>query len=298
MKNKILKMITILLVVSTLMINCKKNDTNNDNNKITSIITSFYPMYIMTLNVTKDINDVKVSNMTKPQIGCLHDYQLTPEDVVCLEKAQYFVINGGGMETFVNKIVKQMPNIKIIEASKGIELIKGYGDEGDNPHLWVSVSTAIKQVRNIEEQLSSLDIKNRVAYKKNADEYINKLEKLKTKMHQVLDPVKNKNIVTFHEAFPYFAKEFDLNIVDVIEREPGSEPSAKEISDIIASVKKLNVKALFAEPQYPAKAAEIIAKETGIKVYILDPGVSGDMELDSYINTMENNLITLQEALK
>ena len=113
-----------------------------------------------------------------------------------------------------------------------------------------------------------------------------------------LDNVKNRDIVTFHEAFPYFAKEFNLNIVGVIEREPGSEPSAKELQETIEQVKKLKVKALFAEPQYPAKAAETIAKETGSKVYTLDPVVTGPMDADAYINIMDSNLKILEEALK
>ena len=98
-----------------------------------------------------------------------------------------------------------------------------------------------------------------------------------------------------------FAKEFNLNIVDVIEREPGTEPSPKELEETIDKVKELKVKALFAEPQYPAKAAEVIAKETGAKVYTLDPAVTGESKADAYddyINTMKKNLDVLKEALQ
>ncbi|HBW36866.1 MAG TPA: zinc ABC transporter substrate-binding protein, partial [Desulfosporosinus sp.] len=123
-------------------------------------------------------------------------------------------------------------------------------------------------------------------------------EALRTKMHQSLDGVQQRNIVTFHEAFPYFAKEFNLTIAGVIEREPGSAPNAKELSETIEQVKSLKIKALFAEPQYPTKAADSIAKETGAKVYTLDPIVTGPIEADAYINLMESNLIILQEALK
>lgn len=89
-------------------------------------------MYIETLNVTKGIPNVKVINMTKPQTGCLHDFQLTPEDLKTLEKANVFIINGAGMEAFMDKVIKQQPNIKVIESSKGIALIKDKTGE-DNP---------------------------------------------------------------------------------------------------------------------------------------------------------------------
>lgn len=270
----------------------------NKTEKPITIAASFYPMYIFALNIAKDMPNVTVIDMTKPITGCLHDYTVTPDDMKKLDRAQFFIINGAGMESFMNKITSQMPNLKIVDSSKGIQLIKGEGDEGDNPHLWVSISNAITQVSNIGNQLSSLDPANAPKYMANTKAYITKLEAERDKMHQALDSVKNRDIVTFHEAFPYFAKEFSLNIAGVIEREPGSEPSPKELTDTIDKVKSLKVKALFAEPQYSAKAADIIAKETGAKVYNLDPVVTGPLDADAYINIMDSNLKTLQGALK
>jgi zinc transport system substrate-binding protein len=187
--------------------------------------------------------------------------------------------------------------LKIIDSSTGIELIKGEGDEGDNPHLWVGISDAIQQVKNIGSQLAALDPDNASDYNANTDIYVKKLEAEREKMHKALDDIQNRDIITFHEAFPYFAREFNLNIVGVIEREPGSQPSAKELADSIATINSLGVKALFAEPQYPATAAETIAMETGAKVYTLDPAVTGPMDADAYIDIMDSNLKILQEAL-
>jgi zinc transport system substrate-binding protein len=304
MNSKATKILTGILLVSLIIFvlgNSYQNSANakSENNRLT-IVTSFYPMYVHTINVIKDVKGVNLINMTKPQTGCLHDYQLTPDDLKTLEKAKVFVINGAGMEAFLAKILKQMPKLKIIEASKGITLIKGDGEEGDNPHVWVSISNAIQQVKNIGNQLAKIDPANGDQYRKNADAYIKKLETLKKKMHQGLDGIHNRNIITFHEAFPYFAKEFKLKIVAVIEREPGSEPSAKELADTVKTIKKSKVKGLFAEPQYPAKAAETIARETGVKVSILDPAVTGEANGDTnaYLKVMEKNLKSLQEALQ
>jgi zinc transport system substrate-binding protein len=202
------------------------------------------------------------------------------------------------METFMDKVVSQLPALKVIDASKDIPLINGYGEEGANPHLWVSISNAIQQEKNIGQQLATLDPEHAAQYNANTTTYVGKLEELQARMHQVLDGVGKRDIITFHEAFPYFAREFNLNIAAVIEREPGSEPSAAELADTIEIIKKSGINALFAEPQYPSRAAETIAKETGAKVFILDPVVSGPMEADAYINIMERNMKTLQEALK
>ena len=301
--NKIFKVFLVMALSIVFLSACGRNsaiDKDKENGKAFTVVTSFYPMYIATINITKDISGVKVINMTKPQTGCLHDYQLVPEDMQKLEKANAFVVNGAGMEVFLDKAVKQQPNLKIVDASKNIPLLKDEKGE-ENPHVWVSVSNAIIQVNNIAEQLAELDTVNAEKYKNNAGVYTKKLEALRTDMHSSLDNVKTKDIITFHEAFPYFAKEFNLNIVDVIEREPGTEPSPKELEETIDKVKELKVKALFAEPQYPAKAAEVIAKETGAKVYTLDPAVTGESKADAYddyINTMKKNLDVLKEALQ
>ena len=270
--------------------------TAHADSKPVRITASFYPMYIATLNVTKGIPGVEVRDLTKPMTGCLHDYSVTTDDMKQLSKTDIFVVNGAGMESFLDKVIKQLPHVKIVSASDGIDLLKGA--EGDNPHVWVSVSLHIKQIRNIASQLAKADPQHAKGYNSNAAVYVAKLEKLRSDMHKGLDGIKTHDIITFHEAFPYFAKEFGLRIVAVIEREPGSEPNAKEMAETITIVKKAKVKALFAEPQYPAKAAQTIARETGAKLYTLDPAVTGPMKDDAYIKIMTNNLSELRKALK
>jgi len=265
------------------------------------IVTSFYPMYIDVLNITEGVEGVKVVNMTKPQTGCLHDYQLTTEDLKTLESADAFVVNGGGMESFLDKVASQQKNLKIIDASKSdkINFLKD-GDE-ENPHVWLSVTYAIEQVKAITSQLCEADPAHEKQYRDNAMAYVEKLMNLREEMHGELDNLPHKDIVTFHEAFPYLAKEFKLNIVSVVEREPGTEPTPKELEELIAQVKALPVKVLFTEPQYSPVAAETIARETGAKLYQLDPVVTGEAKpeaKDAYLNTMRENMKVLKEALQ
>lgn len=298
MKVKVFRFICILVLGLFAFSGCSNNGVSNSEEKQgTTIVTSFYPMYILTQNVVKDIENIKVINMTQPQRGCLHDYQLVPADLKTLETADAFVINGAGMEAFMDKVLEQRPNLKVIEASKDIELLKDESGE-ENAHVWVSISGAIKEVNNIAEGLATFDPENANAYKENAKSYVKLLEAQSDKMHKELDKFKNKDIVTFHEAFPYFAQEFGLNIVSVVEREPNTEPSAGELAELIDTIKDSEVKVLFAEPQYSQRAADSIAKQTGARVYVLDPIVTGqgDAPADSYIKTMDENLRVLVEA--
>ena len=291
----------LLLVLSVAFVGCGGADKAAEKKTAEPfrIVTSFYPMYVATINITDGVDGVEVYNMTKPQTGCLHDYQLMTEDMKTLEKADAFVINGAGMEDFMDKVTEQQKKLKVIDASRGIELI--HDEEGDNPHVWLSVTDAIAQVRNIADQLKEADPAHADAYEKNAAAYIEKLTALKTEMHAALDNVPHKDIVTFHEAFPYFAKEFNLNIIGVVEREPGTEPTPTELQETIEQVNALPTKVLFTEPQYSPAAAETIARETGAKIYTLDPVVTGEatpQAKNAYIDTMKANMKVLKEALQ
>lgn len=264
-----------------------------------NIVTSFYPIYISAINVTRDVPGVSVTNMTKPQTGCLHEYSLKPEDLKILEKADIFIINGAGMEAFLDDVTRRRENLEVIEASRGIPLLADDNGE-ENPHAWVSVSHAIDYIKNIAEQLSALDAANAELYNKNSETYIKKLTALKVEMHSELDALENRDIITFHEAFPYFAKEFDLKIAAVVESEPGTEPTPKELAEMIDMIRRTGISALFAEPQYSSSAARTIARETGASVYTLDPVVTGEAgpdAYDAYIDIMRQNKQTLAEAL-
>ena len=295
----------LLLVLSVALVGCgsgtKTADQPADKKAAEPfrIVTSFYPMYVAAINITDGIDGVEVHNMTKPQTGCLHDYQLMTEDMKTLENADAFIINGAGMEDFMDKVTEQQKKLKVIDASRGIELI--HDEEGDNPHVWLSVTDAIQQVRNIADQLKEADPAHADAYEKNAAAYIEKLTALKTEMHAALDNVPHKDIVTFHEAVAYFAKVVNFNIIGVIVREPGTEPTPTELQETIEQVNALPSKVLFTEPQYSPAAAETIARETGAKIYTLDPVVTGEATpaaKTAYLDTMRKNMETLKTALQ
>ena len=269
---------------------------NSDSGKL-KIVTSFYPMYIDALNIAGGIDGVEVINLTKPQTGCLHDYQLTTEDMKILETADIFIVNGLGMENFLDKVTSARKDLKIVDASNSEEIYLLKDGDEINPHVWMSVTYAMAQVRAIQRQLCELDPAHADSYKKNALEYLNKLATLRDEMHLALDNLPHKDIVTFHEAFPYFAAQFKLNIAAVIEREPGTEPTPQELADTIKIVNALPVKVLFTEPQYSPKAAETIARETGAKIFVLDPITTGADNPDAYIDGMLKNMQTLTVAL-
>ncbi len=296
MKRALTIFVSVLVLVLLSAPVVKAQSSTVQDGKTINVVASFYPMYIMALNVVKDVPGVTVANLTPPMTGCLHDYSVTTNDMKKLANANIFIANGAGMESFLDRIVAQYPQIQIFQLPNGIPLIKGDGEEGDNPHVWVSVSHAITEVKNLGINMGKADPVHAELYRKNTDEYVAKLETLRLKMQADLAQYKGKKIITFHEAFPYFAQEFGLDIAAVVEREPGSEPSARELAETVEIVRNAGIKALFSEPQYPALAAQTIAKETGAAVYMLDPSVSGPDDPDAYLKIMERNLEVLKDA--
>ena len=300
MKKNISVLLSFVILFLFTATSCNnKNDNEKDN---FTIVTSFYPIYIMALNIVDGIDNVELSCMADNNTGCLHDFQLQTKDMKTIEKADVFIINGAGMENFMNKITNEIPDLNIINSSKDITLIPARYAHSDvdgeyNGHIWVSIENYKIQVQNISNQLAELDPAHKSQYIENSKKYIEKLDKLQNDMHSALDNIKNRDIITFHEAFDYFADECNLNVVLVIEREPGSEPSASELAETINLIKKTNTNAIFVEPQYPRTSADTISAETNAVVYTLDPCVTGDMNKDAYINTMRQNLQVLSEAL-
>ena len=202
------------------------------------VVTSFYPVYVATLNVSAGVPGVEVHNLTSPHIGCLHDYQLTAGDVRQLADADLLLANGAGMETFLGKVKEQSPSLRVVEVSEGIPLMDG------NPHVWVSFEGASRQVDNIAEALALAAPEKADTFRANAATYKAALAALDEKMKSSLAPYAGTPIVTFHEAFPYFARDYKLDLVGVIAREPGTEPSARELADTIGLVRERKVKAL------------------------------------------------------
>ena len=292
------KILAVLLVMCTLvLIGC--NNGKGTDGKF-RIVTSFYPMYLHAINLTKGIDGVEVINLTAPQTGCLHDYQITTEDMKTLASGDVFVANGFGMESFLDKAA-EVSDLKVIDLSENIGVIPIETNGEVNPHVWLSVEFAKRQVIELCNRLSEYDPDHSIDYKKNALNYVTRLDDLSERMHDQLDLLKNKDIVTFHEAFPYLADEFGFNIVAVVEREPGTEPTPKELAETIDKLNTLPVKVIFTEPQYSPSAAQTIANETGAKIYTLDPIVTGEAvpdNADDYINKMRENMITLKAALQ
>ena len=266
-----------------------------------SVMATFYPVYVLAENVLDGVEGVRLSSMTPPATGCLHDYQLLTSDMKALAKAQALLVNGAGMESFLPDLAGQFPSLKIIDCSQGVELLAEEGEEHDhgeyNAHIWLAPQNAVQMVKNLRDGLSELLPDKAEQIRANAEQYIARLEALDAELREAIAALPNKKIVTFHEAFPYFAKAYGLEVAAVVALEPDEPISPRMLKRVIQQVKEAGNPPLFSEPQYENTALRTVAQETGARVYELDPLVTGDDALTAYEDTMRRNLDVLRQAL-
>ncbi len=275
-----------------------------------TVVTSFYPVWIMTLNLTQGLEDhVTVRNLAAPSVGCLHDYQLQTSDMKILSGADVFLINGAGMEAFLPEISHALPDLPVVEASEGIDLL-GHGDtveileaeeeEEVNSHLWLDPSRAVRMAENLAAGLIRLLPEDEAAITANLEDYRSRLEALDAELQEGLSDLPRRDIVTFHEAFPYFAAAYNLHVAAVVNKEPGEVLTPSQMGELVREIIRLGNPPLFVEPQYTDLSARTLSRETGSPVYSLDPMVTGpeeDVPLDYYETVMRRNMSVLIEAL-
>lgn len=309
MKKIISVFLSLTLLFSLVFAGCSGNEENEDKN---IVLTTFYPVYIFTLNLLDGINGIEIVNMTENHNGCLHDYTLMPKDMKALAAAKAVVINGAGMEEFLEKAV-EMSDAPVIDSSVGIEII-GTDEENDhdheseeehghdhdhsgNAHIWMSPKNAAKQAENIAQSLIKVFPQYEEKISANLKIYLQKLDDLDSKIKAELAPCKGAEFISFHEAYDYFAADYSLSFAASVDSDDGAEPGTKELVRLTELIKSRDIKAIFTEPDYLGSSAEVLSNETGVPVYTLNPVTSGDGSKDSYEKIMLENCETIKKAV-
>lgn len=307
----------------------KNTDEADD---ILTVVTSFYPMYIAALNIVDGVEGVRLENLSEPQTGCLHDFQLTPEDMKLLSTADVFVINGGGIESFMSDVAKAYPKLDVVEACEDVALLSDaesdsdhdhdhdadaesdsdhdhdheadaesdsahdhdHGDE--NAHAWMSVPRYRTMVQTIASRLAEKDAKHADEYYANAKAYDAKLAVLEEKINSIKSLTNGQNIIIFHEAYAYVADDFSMNACYLLDLDEERSVSAGEIKQVIGAIKDDGVSVILAEELYGKSMGDTVSRETDVHVIYIDPLNRGEYDKDSYLYGMEHNIELIKEA--
>ncbi len=289
--------IAIVIPLSSFVVygtNSNQQFTTTDSSKL-QVISSFYTLHEFSQNVGQEKVDV---TLLVPVGVEPHDWGPTIKDVQRIQKSDLIIINGIGFENWVNNLDETDYQGVIVDTSNEI-LVKNFGQEHANtsgdPHIWLNPIYAKIQVQNIANAFSNSDPKNQQYYQLNAAKYIEQLDTLDSKIRNELSNCSH-DFVAFHDAFSYFADEYNLNQHTIISSNvPHGEATAKTLEDVISTAKELNIKVIFSEENVNTRTSEIIANEIDGKVLVLSP-----LEIFSdgtYISKMTENLNNLKEAL-
>ena len=266
-----------------------------------TVTASFFPIYLFASNLLEGTEGIELHSLAKPETGYLHDYQLSSADLKALSASDVFLINGAGMENFMSFIFEAFPDLTLIDSSAGINLLPSESGETEfNAHIWLSPANAITMITNLSDGLCKAFPEASETISANCSAYVQRMEALDTQLREGLSSLSRRDLLTFHEAFPYFALAYDLNILAVIALEPDDPLSPAQLGNLVKLISSNHLPPLFTEPQYPSLAAETLSRETGAPVYELDPCVTapeGDLPLDWYEQVMLRNLKVLREAL-
>ena len=262
--------------------------------KPTQIVASTLPVYDFTSALCEGTG-ISVSRLVTEEVSCLHDYTVQVSQMRAVESAQVVILNGAGLEDFLTDVLKNAK--QVIDASEGVELDCGHHHEGHShehdPHIWLSPENAKEMCKTICTELTALYPAYKAQFEGNLQSLLEQLNTLQLYGETELQSLKTRDLITFHDGFSYFAESFDLHILKAVEEESGSEASAKELIAIIDLVDSSTLPAVFTEKNGSTAAAEVIAAETGAKVYALDMAMGGS----SYFETMYHNIRTVKEAL-
>lgn len=281
-----------------------------DNSTKLKVATSIFPLYDITKEIAGDrIEVVKVL----PDGASPHTYEVTPQDQVNLSGSSIIFLIGHGLDHFAEDLVRDNnPEIKIVDVDRNIILRKGKDEhesslnnniitkinahdgeeEGDgyDPHYWLSLSNASQIAKNITEELILLDNANKSYYTENYNKFIDKVNQTMSQAKAKIEPIKEKvKLVTFHDAFGYFAEELGIEVVATIEPFPGKEPTPAYIAEVGEIIQEKNIKVLFKEPTLPDTIVNALANDYNVKVETLDP-IEGSINhsfLDAYMYNID-----------
>jgi len=250
-----------------------------------------------------------------PSGADVHTYEMPPNKVADIAEADIVFINGLALEESFEDVIVTNASGPVVEMAADLPVLEddeGHADahnEGDeheeteehehaegNPHLWLDARLAARYVERIRDELSSLDPDGAVEYEANAALYLEELGELDRAIEEAVLTIleENRRLVTFHDAFPYFAARYGLNVEAVVVPSAGQEPSAQDVAELTKAIEGLP--AVFKEPQFSADILELAAEDASVPVYDLlsDAYVDG---VDSYIELMRFNRDQLVEGL-
>ncbi len=288
-----MKKVQWLFLLPVLLIACRQQEKSDDR---LIIAASIAPL----ADFCRQVGGERVSVFTVVPSGANpHTFELDPQLLIRMGDARLLVLNGLGLEYWAHKVADNYSSraLQVLTVSQDIPVLQDEDHAEGNPHVWLNPLHAARQVEKITEALMRLDPLQAQGYRDRSDRYQKVLHDLDEEIGREIDGWRERRFICFHPSWNYFSERYHLEQAAVIEQRPGFEPSPGEAAEIIGLAKRLQVRAIFAEQQFPLKITEMIAAESGAQVLVLDP-LGSDGEGYSYVSLLRSNVAQMAKALR
>ena len=291
------------------------------------VLTTLPAIHSWAANVAGDT--AAVESLLPANVGP-HDFQFRPSDLRKLAAADVVLMNGLGVDTWLTRAVSRgasKPSRRVVTVTDGLQkqLIHhrtpltidptptgskkpsqdhshdhdhDHSDDDANPHIWLDPVFAKHCVSNIIQALCQADPAHAEGYTRRGETYLRELDQLDEQIRSSLKGLSNRKVVTFHDAFPYFCRRYDLQLVGVVEEVPSVDPSPKYLAQLSRAIRQQQVRVIFSEPQFHPRLIKRLANDLAIGVAELDVLETGVASRTFYVDGLRRNLRTLESALR
>jgi len=273
-----------------------------------SVVVSIHPLFDIVRQVAGDRADVV---RILPPGASPHTFDPTPRDVVRIARADLIVMNGG-LDLWLSDLVAasgtRAPVLTLIDQPSVrehmrlaypalVELAPGGGSVAFNPHVWLDPLVMIELADHVAEALAEIDPDRADDYREAASAVMLDLRALDGELQALLSDVAGAAFVPFHDAWPYFAARYALDLIVEIEPFPGREPSPAYLRYALDEIAQSGAVAVFSEVQLNRRPAEVVADAAGVRLYELDP-LGGFPGREHYGELMRHNAMVLRDGLR
>jgi zinc transport system substrate-binding protein len=260
---------------------------------------TLHPYYSWTANVVGNLPGYEVRALLPGDIDA-GDYQPRPQDIKRLADLDVVIVNGIGHDDFIFPMLKASGNTRatIVRVNAETPMIRGSRGTGVNSHTFISFSNAIQQTYAIQRALARVRPQDAATLEQNAAEYARRLRTIKARAASQLADATLTRVVTVHDGYGYLLQEFGLEVAGVVQPSHGLTPSAGELRDMVALLKRERISVVFSEATFPEPLLRVLRDEAGVSVFIISHIASGPFTADKFEREMQQNADTMIRALR
>jgi zinc transport system substrate-binding protein len=259
---------------------------------------TLHPYYSWTANVVANLPGYEVRALLPGDIDA-GDYQPRPQDIARLSDLDVLIVNGVGHDDFIFPMLKASGNTRavVVRVNAETPMIRAAGAKGVNSHTFISFSNAIQQSYAIQRALSRLRPADSPSLQQNAADYARRLRAIRTRAAARLADATIRRVVTVHDGYGYLLQEFGLEVAGVVQPAHGLVPSAGELQQMVALLRRENIRVVFSEETFPAPLLKVLRDEAGVTVHVISHIATGPFTADKFEREMQQNVETMTRAL-